>query len=1105
MISVKMNRNFFITLAFTLIFVINANGQNQVKEYFISCNPDDFAYIYANYSQDIYIPITLTYNGTTWNNVQMRIRGDGSRSLPKKSLKVKLNHTPFANGRFELNFNAEYEDQSYIRAFVSSLVFRQAGLACFQTEFVRLYLNGNFLGLYNYTENVDEQFLEAHNYDSNGNLYKAAEDGSCLSIYDDITNFWEQKTGSGNKEDLVAFINQINNVSDANYLQFCEDRMNYSQMINIIACNMITSNQSTYYHNYFMYHDVNGSNKWEMMPWDLDKTLSVQSWRNYTNSSANWVHDNPFLERALLNPTIFSDIQNRVREIGNQIFTTNNLWQKIDSVVLAIQPSVEEDVTDDIENVQQWLGEVTIEKNHIANWLAQLQWQFAHVQSSFVATRTPGYHGSDVTFHWTPSVDPDGGFVFYRFSITTNIFEPETTTVYDSISDTTFTLTNLAEGNYFWRVSSIKDNQEVAGFDSRNPLIVKNLTTLPCSITENTVLSVENSPYRVSCNVTVEPQAVLTIPAGVSLLFDDNMFLDVKGGLEVSGTKDNPVHFKPYNVGSTFDSLVFTSPTQNIHLNYLYLTDAAIHAHTANITWNHCKVLLENKHLVGENVIYRHYYGNVEIYNSTFNGNRHGQGLEFGYCQSAIVENCNISNFSDPVEYMSVAEGYIKNNILKNSYDDGIYFDNGDNIVIEGNKIFNCSDNGISLGNEFFGTSDNVILRKNLIVGCTTGITVQNGSSATCDGNTLYSNNTDVKLRENNAGLGGGHLDIVNTIFASTINNVFDVDDTSQFTISYSLCNTENIEGTGNLFAEPLFVSPADSNFQLLTESLCINAGNPASPADPDGTRADMGAFFYNLGIRNVVFNEINYKSANDFDTGDWVELYNADDNAADISGWIFKDEDDAHTFEIPYGTILQPDGYLILCADLPLFRLQYPDMENAIGDFSFGLSSNGELIRLYNQTGTLVDSVVYGIQSPWPTEPNGHGSTLELKNPSYDNTRGENWCSSSNHGTPGQMSSCFVHRIDEVNNLPFEIKVFPNPAATHVSIQFNHFSGGNLSIQLFTATGDQIFEAEKSFNGSGKTLFELNQLPAKGMYLLRATFTNKGISYSESVKFIVY
>ncbi len=51
--------------------------------------------------------------------------------------------------------------------------------------------------------------------------------------------------------------------------------------------------------------------------------------------------------------------------------------------------------------------------------------------------------------------------------------------------------------------------------------------------------------------------------------------------------------------------------------------------------------------------------------------------------------------------------------------------------------------------------------------------------------------------------------------------------------------------GSGNIDENPLFVNPGQDNYHLLPESPCIDAGNPDSPFDPDGTVADMGAYYY--------------------------------------------------------------------------------------------------------------------------------------------------------------------------------------------------------------------------------------------------------------------
>ena len=42
-----------------------------------------------------------------------------------------------------------------------------------------------------------------------------------------------------------------------------------------------------------------------------------------------------------------------------------------------------------------------------------------------------------------------------------------------------------------------------------------------------------------------------------------------------------------------------------------------------------------------------------------------------------------------------------------------------------------------------------------------------------------------------------------------------------------------------------------------------------------------------------MVINEINYNSSDDFNPGDWVELFNEGGLDLDMSGWVFKDDNE--------------------------------------------------------------------------------------------------------------------------------------------------------------------------------------------------------------------
>ena len=62
-------------------------------------------------------------------------------------------------------------------------------------------------------------------------------------------------------------------------------------------------------------------------------------------------------------------------------------------------------------------------------------------------------------------------------------------------------------------------------------------------------------------------------------------------------------------------------------------------------------------------------------------------------------------------------------------------------------------------------------------------------------------------------------------------------------------CDIKGItSGTGNIDSDPLFVDSANEDFHLQSSSPCIDAGNPNADLDPDGTRADMGAIYYDQG-----------------------------------------------------------------------------------------------------------------------------------------------------------------------------------------------------------------------------------------------------------------
>jgi hypothetical protein len=94
-----------------------------------------------------------------------------------------------------------------------------------------------------------------------------------------------------------------------------------------------------------------------------------------------------------------------------------------------------------------------------------------------------------------------------------------------------------------------------------------------------------------------------------------------------------------------------------------------------------------------------------------------------------------------------------------------------------------------------------------------------------------------------------------NTILAANASFGFFSDDGQGDLITYSDVWANGLSfgnvtpGEGVIFEDPLFIDAFEGNFNLSMGSPCIDAGDPNSPPDRDGTRADIGALAYNPAV----------------------------------------------------------------------------------------------------------------------------------------------------------------------------------------------------------------------------------------------------------------
>jgi len=247
----------------------------------------------------------------------------------------------------------------------------------------------------------------------------------------------------------------------------------------------------------------------------------------------------------------------------------------------------------------------------------------------------------------------------------------------------------------------------------------------------------------------------------------------------------------------------------------------------------------------------------------------------------------------------------------------------------------------------------------------------------------------------------------------------------------------------------------------------------------------------------DIVINEINYNSHENYDTGDWIELFNWGKTTINLTNWEVKDDNDENRFVIPSGTTIEPNQFIIIANNSEKLTNHFSQLSSLYGPMDFGLSGDGDAVRLYDSRGSIIDSVMYDDKSPWPTEADGDGPTLELSHPSLQNWMASAWGASTGYGTPGEMNSNFNSlSIDKENSIPGKINLlpaYPNPFNGNITIPYVLNESESVSISITNVLGQSVKE------------FPIQNLE-KGHYRTNWNgIDDNGVHVSSGVYFIIF
>ncbi len=631
-------------------------------------------------------------------------------------------------------------------------------------------------------------------------------------------------------------------------------------------------------------------------------------------------------------------------------------------------------------------------------------------------------------------------------------------------------LLNTADLNYPISLQ-VQINGELGNEIVLSQFISTQTDTISGSLALGETIWGSNSDIFIEGDLNIPIGADLVIEPGSHINFSEHSNINVHGTLNIMGTKNNPVLFTSNNWDQPWGGIEYHNSNSNI--SYCFFVNAGgdpdrgwqhtnrqpiiFGRENSNLTIENSFILYSPGKALGSHtsimsvdssvVSFVYHGGELHYTNFTFN---HSYMLNIPNDDGVFADADNDGFHIDYRHPQISSPSRILNSFFITGKDDAIDHHRA-RVDVENCWIEGWMNEGVAASG-----GDTIKVSNTIAKNCANGFEAGHGSpKLIIDHSVAIENGRGFRFGDDYTTPSIGQIRVTNSIAFDNNDNMHNYTNhlhgpkPDGLLASYCLTNDSEYDTTSvNFTGTPIF----KSNYRLHHYS----------------TGSSMGLGGTNLGLLDprvfetgaAIINEIMYKPSSAFDSEDWIEVFNPSEDSLNVSSWVLKDDNSDHTFQFPDSLIIPEKSYLVIANDLEAFQSVYSHHPQIIGEFSYGFGL-GDQVRVYSSIMKSVDSLEYGISSPWPSTPNNMGPSLELIN-EEDNSLAENWSASLiDGGTPGLPNSLLaVHILNESGRLPQHYKLsqnYPNPFNGETRIQFILPEETHIKITLFDLLGREI------------------------------------------------
>ncbi|MFK8162106.1 MAG: CotH kinase family protein [Lewinella sp.] len=242
------------------------------------------------------VSATLKIDGVVYDSVGVRLKGNSSYFAPARAEKKKLpfnikvsetDKSQMVDGKYRtLKLSNLFRDPSYLRETLSYQIARDY-VSAPECNYARLTVDGDYYGLYNLTESVDENFWAEEFDAATGVMFKCDPESK-----DPPPEFCPPGTGANLAylgEDSICYASRYElKKSDYGWEELVrltkameDEKADLSEMLNVdetlwmLAFDNALSNLDSYLgafcHNFYLFKDETGI--WRPVVWDLNLSL----------------------------------------------------------------------------------------------------------------------------------------------------------------------------------------------------------------------------------------------------------------------------------------------------------------------------------------------------------------------------------------------------------------------------------------------------------------------------------------------------------------------------------------------------------------------------------------------------------------------------------------------------------------------------------------------------------------------------------------------------------------------------------------------------------------------------------------------------------------